>query len=96
MPYIKERTEFAFMMGILILNSYIMLCVIVLNNIYYQKSVGATATSIRKPMLEKFLIPIPPLSVQAKIVQILDTFTELTEQLTAELGMRQKAISILS
>ena len=37
MPYIKERTEFAFMMGILILNSYIMLCVIVLNNIYYQK-----------------------------------------------------------
>ncbi|AIK00391.1 type I restriction modification DNA specificity domain protein [Moraxella catarrhalis] len=54
------------------------------------KSVGATATSIRKPMLEKFLIPIPPLSVQAKIVQILDTFTELTEQLTAELGMRQK------
>ena len=54
------------------------------------KSVGATATSIRKPMLEKFLIPIPPLSVQAKIVEILDTFTELTEQLTAELGMRQK------
>ncbi|WP_194162085.1 restriction endonuclease subunit S [Moraxella catarrhalis] len=54
------------------------------------KSVGATATSIRKPMLEKFLIPIPPLSVQAKIVQILDTFTELTEQLTAELSMRQK------
>ena len=36
------------------------------------------------------LIPIPPLSVQAKIVQILDTFTELTDQLTAELSMRQK------
>ena len=32
------------------------------------------------------LIPIPPLSVQSQIVQILDTFTELT----AELSMRQK------
>jgi putative type I restriction enzyme specificity protein len=54
------------------------------------KSVGATATSIRKPMLEKFQIPIPPLSVQSQIVQILDTFTELTAELTAELSMRQK------
>lgn len=42
----------------------------------------------------KFKIPIPPLSVQSQIVQILDAFTELTEQLrdelTAELAMRQK------
>ena len=36
------------------------------------------------------LIPIPPLSVQSQIVQILDTFTELNDQLTAELSMRQK------
>ena len=39
-------------------------------------------------------IPIPPLSVQSQIVQILDTFTELNDQLrdelTAELSMRQK------
>ncbi|MPW63930.1 restriction endonuclease subunit S [Moraxella catarrhalis] len=35
-------------------------------------------------------IPIPPLSVQSQIVQILDTFTELTAELTAELSMRQK------
>ncbi|OFN28007.1 MULTISPECIES: restriction endonuclease subunit S [Moraxella] len=40
--------------------------------------------------MEKIQIPIPPLSVQSQIVQILDTFTELTEQLTAELSMRQK------
>ena len=39
------------------------------------KSVGATATSIRKPMLEQFEIPIPPLEVQAEIVRILDAFT---------------------
>ncbi|STY80011.1 restriction endonuclease subunit S [Moraxella catarrhalis] len=36
------------------------------------------------------LIPIPPLSVQSHIVQILDTFTELTAELTTELSMRQK------
>ena len=45
------------------------------------KSVGATATSIRKPMLEKFQIPLPPLSVQQEIVRILDKFTELEAEL---------------
>ena len=58
------------------------------------KSVGATATSIRKPMLESFPIPIPPLSVQEEIVRILDTFTEdtkkLTTELTTELSARKK------
>ena len=47
------------------------------------KSVGATSISIRKPMLEKFKIPIPPLNIQEEIVRILDTFTELTAELTA-------------
>ena len=54
------------------------------------KSVGATAISIRKPMLENFKFPIPPIDVQAKIVKILDTFTALTAELTAELTMREK------
>ena len=40
--------------------------------------------------MEKIQIPIPPLSVQSQIVQILDTFTELTAELTAELSMRRK------
>lgn len=50
------------------------------------KSVGATAISIRKPMIEGFCIPIPPLPVQVEIVRILDAFTELTTELTAELA----------
>lgn len=54
------------------------------------KSVGATATSIRKPMLEQFEIPIPPLDVQAEIVRILDAFTTITAELTAELNMRER------
>ena len=54
------------------------------------KSVGATAISIRKPMLEKFEIPIPPLPVQTKIIKILDALTALTSELTSELTLRRK------
>ena len=65
------------------------------------KSVGATAPSIRKPMLEGFQVPIPcpenpnkSLEIQAEIVHILDAFTELTaevkSELTAELTIRKK------
>ena len=49
------------------------------------KSVGATATSIRKPMLENFKLPVPPMEVQREIVRILDSFTSLTEELMAKL-----------
>ncbi len=61
------------------------------------KCVGATADSIRKPMLEGFLIPIPcpenpkkSLEIQAEIVRILDAFTAHTAELTAELTARKK------
>jgi len=49
------------------------------------KAVNATVTSIRKPMIQDFPFPLPPLPVQQEIVRILDKFTELTTQLTAEL-----------
>jgi type I restriction enzyme S subunit len=55
-----------------------------------RKAVSATVTSIRKPMIENFQIPIPPLPIQKEIVRILDTFTELTADLTAELTARKK------
>lgn len=45
---------------------------------------------IATPDTDKFLIPIPPLEVQAEIVRILDTFTAITAELTAELNMREK------
>lgn len=38
----------------------------------------------------KFEIPIPPLNVQEEIVRILDAFTAVTAELTAELNMREK------
>lgn len=58
------------------------------------RCVGATATSIRKPMLTDFPIPIPPLSEQRRIVDILDRFDTLTnsisEGLTKEIALRRK------
>ena len=41
-------------------------------------------------VVEKIEIPIPPLHVQSEIVRILDNFTELTAELTAELHARKK------
>ncbi len=40
--------------------------------------------------LNEVIIPIPPLSVQKEIVRILDTFTELTAELIAELTARKQ------
>ncbi|RKM33152.1 restriction endonuclease subunit S [Moraxella catarrhalis] len=61
------------------------------NEPYFQK-IGSKMQmpQIATPDTDKFKIPIPPLSVQSQIVHILDTFTELNDQLTAEFGMRQK------
>lgn len=39
---------------------------------------------------EEMQIPLPPLSIQSEIVHILDSFTLLTAELTAELTARQK------
>lgn len=48
-----------------------------------KKAVNATVSSIRKPMIENFVIPVPPIEVQHEIVRILDNFTELKTELTA-------------
>lgn len=61
------------------------------NQYEYIKSLGTgSQTNINAQIVRNLKIPIPPLSVQSQIVQILDTFTELNDQLTAELSMRQK------
>lgn len=41
----------------------------------------------------KFLVPIPPLKLQEKIVQILDKFTDCVTELTSELTSRKKQYS---
>ena len=41
-------------------------------------------------VIEKLVLPVPPLEVQREIVRVLDSFTLLTAELTAELTARKK------
>ena len=50
-------------------------------------------SGIKHPDMAKVLdmqIPVPPLPIQNEIVKLLDNFTELTAELTAELQLRKK------
>ena len=50
----------------------------------------ASVPRLGRNSVENIAIPIPPLDVQAEIVRILDAFTAVTAELTAELNMREK------
>ena len=51
---------------------------------------GVTRFNISKENFVKVSIPVPPLEIQNRIVEILDHFTNLTANLTAELNLRRK------
>lgn len=55
-----------------------------------KKAVSATVTSIRKPMIEDFFLPVPPIEVQEEIVRILDSFSDYAAELQAELQARKQ------
>ena len=62
------------------------------NNEYYfmSKVRKAGIPTLDNFIVEEFKIPVPPLEVQCEIVRILDSFTLLTAELTAELTARKK------
>ena len=51
---------------------------------------GSAYPAISDAKVKEFQIPIPPLAVQSEIVRILDNFTQLIAELTAELSARKK------
>lgn len=59
-----------------------------------KNAVSSTITSIRKPMIENFEIPIPPIEIQNKIIDILDNFetlvNDIRQGLPREIELRQK------
>ena len=78
------------------INSKFLMYVLQTRNIkekYSQKVVGGTVKSITMADLKKIDIPVPPLEVQNEIVRILDNFTTLTAELTAELTARKNQYS---
>ncbi|MBQ6648109.1 MAG: restriction endonuclease subunit S [Muribaculaceae bacterium] len=51
---------------------------------------GVTRFNVSKKLFAELEIPVPPLAVQNKIVEILDNFTSLTAELEAELEARKR------
>ena len=51
---------------------------------------GVTRFNVSKTKFLKIKLPVPPMEVQREIVRILDSFTLLTAELTAELTARKK------
>lgn len=63
------------------------------SNLRYQigkTASGVTRYNVSKTLMEKVVVPVPPLEVQREIVRVLDSFTLLTAELTAELTARKK------
>lgn len=50
---------------------------------------------IKAGSIENLLLPVPPLEIQCEIVHILDDFTLLSAELSAELKARQNNINII-
>lgn len=51
---------------------------------------SSTINNLNSKVMNAFVIPIPPLEIQQKIVKILDKFTELEATLEAELALRKR------
>jgi type I restriction enzyme S subunit len=59
-------------------------------NFIQSQATDAIPAHLPTEVISNIPIPIPSLDIQSKIVQILDNFTELTAELTAELTDRKK------
>ena len=55
-----------------------------------QYNTAGGVPSLTQKVLNEIMLPVPPLEVQREIVHILDSFTLLTAELTAELTARKK------
>ena len=59
-------------------------------NYIMSNAYAASVTSVRKPMLLKYPIPVPSLAEQQRIVDILDKFEASIQNLEAQLAQREK------
>ena len=57
------------------------------------RKAGGTVKSVSMTEMKRVKIPVPPIKIQEKIVQILDKMTEYVTELTSELTSRKKQYS---
>ena len=89
-PLITNQTFIGLVCGKRLFNKYLLYYMETQTK--YLKSQASTGTIpyISRKKFEEMLIPVPPLEVQREIVRVLDSFTLLTAELTAELTARKK------
>ena len=59
--------------------------------VYLEKVLtSSTINNLNNTILKNFKLPVPPMEVQREIVRIMDSFTLLTAELTAELTARKR------
>ncbi len=69
---------------------YLYYCLQNLQEQIYATKKGGGVPHVHISDVKGFQIPLPPLAIQSRIVEILDHFTNLTANLTAELALRRK------
>ena len=69
---------------------YVLVSAEIQNEMRKRASFGGAVQNLNADIVRELMLPVPPLEVQREIVQILDKFTLLSAELSAELSARQK------
>lgn len=73
-----------------VINRYIFHFLLKKRSVLLSKVRKSSIPRLSRTVIENLMIPVPPLKVQEEIVRILDKFTTLEAELTAELTARKK------
>ena len=73
-----------------VLTKYLYYCLSNMQEYIYSTKKGGGVPHVHISSIENVKLPVPPLEVQREIVHILDSFTLLSAELTAELTARKK------
>ncbi|WP_103643094.1 restriction endonuclease subunit S [Campylobacter concisus] len=71
-------------------NKFLLYCLMKNQEFIYSLRTNAIPAHLPQKLLSEIKLPVPPMEVQREIVRILDSFTLLTAELTAELTARKK------
>lgn len=89
-PLITNQTFIGLVCGQELFNKFLLYYMETQTNTLRSLATTGTIPYISRQKFESLQIPVPPLEVQREIVQILDSFTMLTAELSAELSARKK------
>ena len=73
-----------------VIPEYVHECIVNINSYLETQANGAAQKGLYLKQIAKIQIPLPPLSIQRRIVEILDKFTSLVSSLDSEIALRQK------